>query len=386
MKQILYVFIFFLIAGCDQADKVRLKGELDGGKGKTLYFEKLEVESPRVIDSITIRGNNRFSFSAKTSLPAFYRLRLDDNNFITLLAEPGEKIIITASASNLPGSYSVSGSEGSELVKKLNDRLILTKRQMTPLFTEIRTMDDETFAREEVRINEEVEEILKSQRDFSVAFILSNMESLAAITALYQQIDEHNYVLNRTRDIQYLKIVSESLMRKYPSSPHVRALAADAENQVRQYEMFRFSAIAEDKGTVITTYPDIAMPGINGDTIRLHSLQEKYVLLLFGSSLNTASVQFSHELIPVYYAYHKKGFNIYHVSVERDREEWLRSIEFSELPWVHVAELGEGSFSAAAAYNLQQIPSNYLISRDAGIIARNISPPDLRRRLARALD
>jgi hypothetical protein len=386
MKQILYVFIFSLIAGCGQADKVRFSGELEGGKGKTLYFEKLEVESPIVIDSVTIKRNNRFSFSSKTSLPAFFRLRIDDNNFITLLAEPGERIEIKATASNLPESYSVSGSPGSELVKKLNDRLILTKRQMAPLFTEIRNMDDETFAREEPRINEEVEEILKSQRDFSIAFIISNMESLAAITALYQQIDEHSYVLNRTRDIQYLKIVAESLKNKYPSSPHVRALAADAENQVRQYEMFRFSAIAEEQGTIVTTYPDIAMPGINGDTIRLHSIQERYVLLLFGSSLNSASVQFSHELLPVYNAYHKKGFNIYHVSVERDREEWIRSIEFSELPWVHVAELGEGTFTAAAAYNIQQIPSNYLISRDAGIVARNISSSELRRRLARALD
>jgi hypothetical protein len=75
------------------------------------------------------------------------------------------------------------------------------------------------------------------------------MESLAAITALYQQLDDANYVLNRTRDIQYLKIVAESLNKKYPNSPHVKALAADAENQERNYEIYRLSAMAEQRGT-----------------------------------------------------------------------------------------------------------------------------------------
>jgi hypothetical protein len=46
MKQILYVFIFFLIAGCDQADKVRLKGELDGGKGKRFTLKNLKSKAP----------------------------------------------------------------------------------------------------------------------------------------------------------------------------------------------------------------------------------------------------------------------------------------------------------------------------------------------------
>ncbi len=372
---------------CGESSRVRISGKIEAGEGRILFFDKLEITGPLLLDSVRLKSNGNFSFSAGIYEPTFYRLRLADNNFITLLAEPGERMNIEAVAANLPGTYSVEGSEGSGLLKELNDRLMSTRNQIAPLISEIMALEEGPGFEEDMeRIDEELEEIIKAQRNYSIAFILDNMESLAAITALYQQLDDDSYVLYRTRDIQYLKIVAESLNKKYPGSPHVKALVADAENQERNYELLRLSAMAEDRGDLITKYPDIAMPGIDGDTISLLSIPEKYKLVFFGSSLNAQSVQFSHELIPIYNDYRNKGFQIYQVSVERVREEWIRRIEFSELPWIHVVELGEGSFSAAQAYNLQQIPSNYLINRDVGVVARNLSAPELRRRLARALD
>jgi hypothetical protein len=387
MKQLFYILPLLVLFSCGKADRVRIYGEIEEGQGKKIYLDKLEVNGSRAMDSVKIGKAGRFSFSLKVPEPAFYNLRIDHRNFITLLTEPGENIGIEARASSLPGTYRVTGSDGSELLKKLNDRLEVTRGQIISLIDELDALEDDAGSEDELaRINEELGEIIKAQRNFSIAFILENRESLAAITALYQQTDEENYVLNRVRDIQYLKIVSESLMKKYPNSPHVKALATDAENQLMRYELHRLSAMAEERGEVVTTYSDIAMPGIDGDTIRLYSLQEKYILLFFGSSLNQASVQLSQELLPVYKAYHNKGFEIYQVSVERDRDEWVRSIKFHELPWVHVAETGQGRFLAAQLYNVQEIPSTYLINRDIGVIERNVTAAGLRQRLSRALD
>ena len=387
MNRILFLLPLLVLFSCGESDKFRISGEIDGGKGKTLYLDKLEVDGPLPIDSTKIGSRDKFSFSRKISGPSFYRLRLGGNNFITLLAEPEERITIAAEASNLPGTYQVSGSEGSELIKVLSGRLAATKKQMEPLVNEIIALEEGPgFMEQEARINEELQEIIIAQRKYSIAFILENIESLAAITALYQRLDDENYVLGRIQDIQYLKITAESLQRLYPDSPHVMALAADAENQERQYELFKLTAMAEQSGNVVTTYPDIAMPGIDGDTIRLHSIPERYVLLVFGSSLNPASVEFSHNLLPVYRDYHRKGFQVYNVSVERDRQEWLDHIRYSEIPWLNVAEFGEENFMATQSYNVQQIPSSFLIYSDVGVVARNPSVAELRRRLARALD
>ncbi len=387
MKYLIYIVPFLVFFSCVDSTRISIQAEIEEGRGRTIYLDKLEISGPKELDSVKIKSTNRLSFSQKITEPTFYRLRIDNRNFITLLVEPGEKITIEANASNLPGTYHVYGSEGSELLKKLNDQLLLTKKQLNPLVDEIIALEEgPEFGKEYARINEELEKIIKDQRNFSIAFILENIESLAAITALYQQLDDENYILNQTKDIQFLKIVAQSLIKIYPKSSHVRALVADAENQEQQYEIFKLLNLAEEKGDVITTYPDIAMPGINGDTINLHSLNERYILLFFGSTYDQASVQLSHELIPIHRAYNNKGFQIYHVSIEQDREEWIRRIAFSELPWINVVELGEGRFSAAQKYNVQQIPSNYLINRDAGVVAVNLTVTELQRRLARALD
>ncbi len=387
MRHLYFIFPLLFFISCDRSDKFNITGEIENGSDLIIYLDKLDVGTHSVLDSARIRSSNIFSFSGRISEPSFYRVRIGDNNFVTLLVEPGEKIFIEAAASNLSGTYQVSGSEGSKLLKRLNDRLLSTRKQIDPLIKEIMALEEGSeMAQEEVRINEELEEIINAQRKFSVAFILDNMESLAAITALYQMIDEENYVLNRFRDIQYLKIIAESLTKKYPDSPHVKALARDAENQERQYELFRIASLAEQSGDVVSNYPDISMKGVEGDTIRLHSLPEKYVLVLFGSSLNQSSVEYTRELLPIYKAYHNKGFQIYQVSVERERQEWLRNIEFNELPWIHVAEFEDEDFRAAMLYNVQQIPSSYLINRDVGVVARNLSAPELRSRLARVLD
>ncbi len=387
MRHLYFIFPLLFFISCDRSDKFNITGEIENGSDLIIYLDKLDVGTHSVLDSARIRSSNIFSFSGRISEPSFYRVRIGDNNFVTLLVEPGEKIFIEAAASNLSGTYQVSGSEGSKLLKRLNDRLLSTRKQIDPLIKEIMALEEGSeMAQEEVRINEELEEIITAQRKFSVAFILDNMESLAAITALYQMIDEENYVLNRFRDIQYLKIIAESLTKKYPDSPHVKALARDAENQERQYELFRIASLAEQSGDVVSNYPDISMKGVEGDTIRLHSLPEKYVLVLFGSSLNQSSVEYTRELLPIYKAYHNKGFQIYQVSVERERQEWLRNIEFNELPWIHVAEFEDEDFRAAMLYNVQQIPSSYLINRDVGVVARNLSAPELRSRLARVLD
>ena len=51
-------------------------------------------------------------------------------------------------------------------------------------------------------------DIIQSQRRFSIQFVLEHMTSLTAIYALYQRLNNNEFVLNSNRDIQLLKITS----------------------------------------------------------------------------------------------------------------------------------------------------------------------------------
>ncbi len=77
----------------------------------------------------------------------------------------------------------------------------------------------------------EFNDVIKAQRKNNIEFILNNINSLASIKALYQRINPETYVLYDQHDLQYLKIVTDSLTRHYPNSKQVQALARDFEKR-----------------------------------------------------------------------------------------------------------------------------------------------------------
>ena len=90
-------------------------------------------------------------------------------------------------------------------------------------------------------------------------------------------------------------------------------------------------------------------------------------------------------LVEDYAKYHKKGFEIYGVSLDRAREPWLKAIETKGLVWVNVSELKFWDDEAAKQYAVRSIPSNFLISSDGTIVARNLRGEELGAKLAELL-
>ncbi len=381
MGRILLVSSFLAIfVACNQQSKLEIKGVIDNGEGKTLYVERVEVTRTVTLDSIKLntRGNFRFRIT-NPDYPIFLNLRLSDRNFITLLARPGEKIGITAESSDLLTSAEITGSPESVSVQKLNIQLRNSLTQLLALLNEAERVDSQT---ERNKIEEEITQIFRNQRRFSIGFILENLESLASITALYQQYDDETWVLDDLRDLQYLKIVSESLSKIWPESPHVKALVADAEQKLSEYNLSLMLAMGRKQGGEIeSTYPDLALPDRDGDTLRISDLKARYVLLIFSASWDRESVRHDLGFKPVYEQYKNWGFDIYQVSMERNTQEWFRNIAFNELNWNHVSELNLLNSRSAGIYNVKNIPANFLIDKQAGIVAKDITPRELARRL-----
>lgn len=374
-----------LIAGCERPGRVTLEGSITGGAGEKIYLDEIRVGEIVSLDSVEINKNDRFRFKRKFDTPRFLRLRLSPANHITLFSNPGEKITVNASSENLINTYEVEGSEESEKLRQLNKRLLKTRKEIDSLIKKIDDIEDESaLASAEEETDRQIDSILQQQRNFSIRFIMENIDSPVSITALYQELYD-DYVLNRVSDIQYMKIVAEALEESYPGLDYVQSLSADASRQMEQYELFRITSRAESEGMVIETYPDISLPDLRGDTITLSSLEEKYILVTFGSSGNEESTRFHLNMIPVYNTFRNRGFAVYHISMESDPEEWRRYVTFNEYPWVKVAEFNTDS-SPARIYNVRELPANFFINRDIGVIARDLAPSEIRRRLSVALD
>ncbi|MBC8435988.1 MAG: TlpA family protein disulfide reductase, partial [Bacteroidetes bacterium] len=83
--------------------------------------------------------------------------------------------------------------------------------------------------------------------------------------------------------------------------------------------------------------------------------------------------------------YHKKGFDILGVSLDRNKEKWIEAIDKDDLTWNQVSDLQYWSNDASKLYGVNSIPANVLIDPEGIIIARNLRGEDLQLKLEEIL-
>jgi thiol-disulfide isomerase/thioredoxin len=371
MKRILFLLaLVLLFSGCKDKNKFAVNGVIKDSKEKYIYISRLDVDTPILIDSAKIGRKGQFHFRVKTAIPEFYQLGFSSANFITLLAEPGEKILLQFSNKNLFENYSVRGSTGSEKLHTLDLNLADTKRKLDSLSTLYTKASEETgFDVKGPLLDAQFQELIKSQRKKNIEFIINNISSLASIKALYQRINPDTYVLYDPHDLQFLKIVTDTLTRRYPNSKQVQAMARDFEKEMNQMYVNQIEKIAKTSPQVILD-PDLKNNG--GNRISLSSLKGKYVLLTFWSVKSNDCVQENLQLKEFYKLYSKKGFEIYQINLDENESDWKAAIKFDELPWISTREDDPLNPKYAILFNVKRLPTNYLFDKKGEIIASDI--------------
>jgi hypothetical protein len=372
MKRILFLsaIIIIIYSGCKDKSSFKVRGVINGSESKQIYFSRLDLNTPVLIDSVKIRSKGRFSIRIKATEPDFYQVSLAPGNFITLLAEPGENILIKFDTTALYENYSVSGSEGSEKLRILDRNLIETRKRLDSLSTAYSLASEESgFDVSGPMLETRFNDLIKEQRRKNIEFIITNTTSLAAIKALYQHIDPDTYVLYDPKDLQYLKIVTDSLKKYYPNSKHVQALARDFENELSQMYASQLERLSENIEP-LKLNPDLK--NTEGKRISLESLKGRYVLLTFWSVQSKDCISENFELKKLYSLYNKKGFEIYQVNLDPDENLWKSAVKFDELPWISTREDDPGNPETARLFNVRELPANYLFDREGNIIGSNL--------------
>jgi hypothetical protein len=380
MKRIIFLLTLVLIfSACKHKDVFTVDGVIKDSKEKHIYLNRLEINTPILIDSAKISKKGTFRFKVKTSAADFFQVGFSKANFITLLAEPGEKINLVFNNKNLFENYVVQGSPGSQKLQYLDLTLSETKRKLDSLSNIYNQASREPgFDVKGPLLESKFNELVKSQRKNNIEFIINNTTSLASIKALYQRINPDAYVLYDPKDLQYLKIVTDSLTRHYPNSKQVQALARDFEKEMNQMYVSQIGQIA--KNTPQTKLdPDLLT--INGKRIALSSLKGKYVLLTFWSVQSKECIAENLQLKEFYKQYNKKGFEIYQINLDENEANWKTAVRFDELPWICAREDDPKNPKNAILYNVQSLPANYLYNKENRIIASNIHGKSLQLKL-----
>lgn len=374
-----------IIISCEtEPEYFTVSGEIKNANGEKLYLIELQSKNIVFLDSVILNDEGTFSFKGQTDIPKFYALRTNAKNYITLIINPFEQVVLKSKNINLANSSIIEGSPDSQSILTLRLHLDKSVQQLDSMgiyyqsligTSEINKVKDSLQLRSQKIITEHTE--------FTKSFIKENSHSLASLMALYQQIAPRRYILNPKDHMEYFTLVDSTLMQKYPESDAVKTLHTQfleiKRQQNNEAQINNIVGIGE-------IAPEIYLPNPQGDSIALSSLRGKYVLLDFWASWCRPCRIENPNLVKSYKKYHEKGFEIFQVSLDKNNESWVNAIENDNLSWVHVSDLKYWNCAPAKIYQVQSIPASFLLDKKGRIIAKNLRGDVLEAKLSELFD
>lgn len=369
-RSITLIFLTLLAAGCSNSDDFSIEGKTEAPGSSYIKLWKVEVNVPQLVDSARLGRSGAFRFRSVTAQPEFYQLGYSQSDFITLVVHPGDKIVADFRGSKLKDNYSVTGSVESEQVRQLEMRLADTRKILDSLSTIYETAAADPSMQEAAEKAEtDIYNAIMEQRRYSIDFILGNMRSMASIMALYQRLNDETYVLYQSRDLQMMKLLSDTLTTLYPASKQVKAMSDDFQRELNSLNMRKIEEMAAATEPMEIN-PDLM--NTEGKRVALSSLRGKYVLVTFWSTDSRDCITNNLQMKVYYSMYRKKGFEIYQINIDADEQKWQDAVKFDELPWISVREDDTASLRYTYIYNVQALPSNYLYDPDGEIVGVNL--------------
>jgi thiol-disulfide isomerase/thioredoxin len=387
MNRTLFLYLFAVLAfsGCKN-NTVRISGTLSNpAAGDYIFLDELKSNELNTVDSVKVSDKGTFNFKREIKFPSFYLLKINDNNFLTLLVEPGEKLVLNAKYDSINYPVSVTGSEGTKLMTEYNVNLRSTINKLSGL-NNIYTQNEGSPQLPAIieSLDSMAQTYLTEINTYTKDYINKNISSLVSLVALYQQVAPNVYVLNPTKDVNYFIRVDSSMFSQYPEYEPVITLHQQVKEFVAGMKGETAIAPVSEGGAVA---PEISLPTPEGDTIKLSSTRGTVVLLDFWASWCSPCRQENPNLVKAYNLYHKKGFQIFQVSLDKTKEAWIKGIKDDQLDkWIHVSDIQYWNSVVVPLYKFESIPANRLLDKDGHIIASDLRGEQLQAKLAELFD
>ncbi|HEX2616667.1 MAG TPA: TlpA disulfide reductase family protein [Flavobacteriales bacterium] len=358
--------------GCATGGGRTVTAHIEGGGGRTLYFDRFQGNRPVHVDSVKLDAKGDGQLNVPTLPLDFYALTLGTKDMLVLVLDSTEQVKVTAKVDSLQDPISVEGSAQTDLLYAFFKETQAFDRKRQALIARLNM--DRTDSAAMAGLNQINGEVYAASKRFAEA----NKGAPAVLSAMRN--------LNIQQDLALYTEVCDALGKSIPRSEYfigfrdqvgrakqqLDAMKAQEEQQARLDQLIPVGSPA----------PDFDQTTPDGRSMHLSDLKGKVVLVDFWASWCRPCRMEMPNVKKVYAQYHSKGFEILGVSLDREKEAWTNAIQQDGLPWVHVSDLQFWNNAAAQQYGVNSIPYTVLVGRDGNVIAKNLRGAQLEEKLA----
>lgn len=359
-----------------QNSKAVIEGTITGINEGAIVLSMLDINTQKSIDTIPIKDGGHFKYRIKlnSDSPEFYYLYHKDTRIASMIIKPDDKIDITTDTLGL--SPVIDGSEESKLLIMLEQEIGKSQKKFDSLYTLMSDLKLSGDIKRSEEINLKLGSLYVKQKQSAIKFIYTYPKSITSVMLLYHKFSPEVPLFADVRDVLIFRRVYDSLQTVYPGSVYLSRLL-DEIGYREQTEEFNAKILdASERG-----FPEISLPDREAKMRSLSDIQGKVIVLSFWSITDVNQRMMNQDLLDLYRKYADKGLEIYQVSVDNDKTAWARAVSEQDLPWISVCD-GLGSASpAVTTYNIQKVPTIYVIDKSGTIAAKDIFDTELENKI-----
>lgn len=364
MRKIVLYSLLLILAACSGSDKketrsgFEVRGKLSHAMGN-ISLSEFTSSGLLFIDSVQIAKDGSFSLHGSLPEKTFCVLRFPKGDLL-LVVDTNSSITLDINADSIPAYSVIGGPENDQMktVYLMNDQ---AEKAIRKLYTENILIYGDGVPPQSVKES--------YQMRFDSIVSSSKLQIKQLVEGMHKSIVPYfvtNFLMIEP-DYDYFKKMDAMLYADFSNSKY----AVNLHNRVADLARTAIGAEA----------PDIQMNDPFGKQVALSSLRGKYVLIDFWASWCGPCREEIPNVVRAYAKYKSKGFEIFSVSLDDNREAWEKAINSEKMLWTHAGDLMKWNSPIVKQYNIEAIPYTLLLDKEGKIIAQNLRGESLNSKL-----
>lgn len=344
-----------------------LSGKVGFPQQGEIYIQEIRQDGKAKRDTILLRKDYSFAKRLHLTEAGFYNVNFYNRQSINIMLYKSN-VELNVDGSNQQGFVEIKGSPDHDLISQV--QMMMSQSQAGPEMMALQAEYEKAVAandNQKVMMLQNKAMVLMENGKSSLVVLLKQQP---ASLALFNILQDPNLV-DKDKNADLFILSSEKFRKDWPTSPFTKELVA-------MTEKIKITAVGQ-------LAPEIALPNPSGQIIKLSSLRGKYVLIDFWAKWCGPCRKENPNVVRAYHRFKDKGFEVYGVSLDRNKQDWVQAIQEDGLVWTHVSDLQYFNSQAARDYNIQAIPFSILLDKDGKIIAKNLRGAALERKLEEVL-